>query len=238
MLRQFGVPVSRAGRTVILTPAPLRATSIRVPGDISSAAFPLVAALVAARAEVTVIGVGVNPTRTGLLDALEAMGAEIDVRPEPLATARAEPAAALAVRACPLRGTKVSGPLIPRLIDEVPVLTVAALTAQGSTEIADAAELRVKESDRIAAIAREFGKMGARISERPDGMLIEGGTRLRGAAVDSGGDHRMAMALAVAALGAEGETVIEDTACVATSFPGFADLLNTLAGGEAVTVLA
>lgn len=237
MLRQFGVPVSRAGRTVTLTPAPLRATPIRVPGDLSSAAFPLVAALVAARADVTVSGVGVNPTRTGLLDVLEAMGAAIDVRPEPLAAAGAEPVAGLAARACPLRGTKVSGPLIPRLIDEVPVLTVAALTAAGSTEIADAAELRVKESDRIAAIAREFGKMGARISERPDGMLIEGGTRLRGARVDSGGDHRMAMALAVAALGAEGETVIEDTACVATSFPGFAELLNTLAGGEAVTVL-
>lgn len=238
MLRQFGVPVSRAGRTVTLTPAPPRATSIRVPGDISSAAFPLVAALVAAHADVTVSGVGVNPTRTGLLDVLEAMGAGIDARPEPLAAAGAEPVAALTVRPCPLRGTKVSGPLIPRLIDEIPVITVAALAAQGSTEIGDAAELRVKESDRIAAIAREFGKMGARIGERPDGMLIEGGARLRGATVDSGGDHRMAMALAVAALGAEGETVIEDTSCVATSFPGFAEVINTLAGGEAVTVLA
>jgi 3-phosphoshikimate 1-carboxyvinyltransferase len=132
----------------------------------------------------------------------------------------------------------VAGSLIPRLIDEVPALAVLAATARGATEIRDAAELRVKESDRIAAVKRELAKMGVLIEERPDGMVIPGGQRFRGAHVASGGDHRMAMALAVAGLVAEGETVIEDVACVQTSFPTFVDLVNTLAGGPAMTVTA
>ena len=126
--------------------------------------------------------------------------------------------------------------LVPRLMDEIPVLAVGAAVARGTTRIRDAAELRVKESDRIAALMRELGKMGARLTERQDGLDIEGPSRLRGAHVASGGDHRLAMALAVAGLVADGKTVIDDTACIATSFPEFVDLLNTLAGGEAVTV--
>jgi 3-phosphoshikimate 1-carboxyvinyltransferase len=134
--------------------------------------------------------------------------------------------------------TTVAGSLIPRLIDEVPVLAVLAAVARGATSVTDATELRVKESDRIAAIKRELGKMGVRIDERPDGIVIPGGQRFRGAHVSSGGDHRMAMALAVAGLVADGETVVEDVECVQTSFPTFVELVNTLASGPAVTVSA
>jgi len=182
---------------------------------------------------VCVRDVGVNPTRTGLLDALEAMGARIGRSGE---SDEGEPTASLTVEAGALRGTAVDGALVPRLIDEVPALGVAAAVASGVTTIGDAAELRVKESDRIAALAAELGRLGAQIREKPDGLRIEGGRRLRGARVASGGDHRMAMALVVAGLVAEGETVIEDTACVGTSFPGFVETINALAGEAVVTV--
>jgi len=238
MLRAFGARVERPDPlTVTLYPGPLRGTAVQVPGDISSAAFVLVAGLLVAEARVTVRRVGVNPTRTGLLDVLAAMRA-------PLTTAAhggppegaGEPMATLGVSPAPLSATTVAGALIPRLIDEIPALAVLAATARGTTEIRDAAELRVKESDRIAMLARELGTMGVRVEERPDGMAIPGGQRFRGARVASGGDHRMAMALAVAGLVAEGETVVEDAACVQTSFPTFVDTLNALAGGEAITV--
>jgi 3-phosphoshikimate 1-carboxyvinyltransferase len=178
--------------------------------------------------------VGVNPTRTGILDALEAMGARMQTAD---AADDGEPTASLTVTAEALKATTIGGALlIPRLIDEIPVLAVAAAAAAGVTVVQDARELRVKESDRIAAIARELVKMGAAIEERPDGMSITGGRRLHGAALSSGGDHRMAMALTVAALIAEGETIIDDVACVATSFPTFAETINTLAGTTAIEV--
>jgi 3-phosphoshikimate 1-carboxyvinyltransferase len=237
MLRAFGVRLERAERTVTLHPGPLRATAVQVPGDISSAAFLLVAGVLVREARVTIAGVGVNPTRTGLLDVLAAMGVTVS-RTAVDGAADGERIASLTVESAEPVGTPVAGPLIPRLIDEVPALAVLAATARGATEIRDAAELRVKESDRIAAVKRELAKMGVRIEERPDGMVIPGGQRFRGAHVASGGDHRMAMALAVAGLVAEGETVIEDVACVQTSFPTFVDLVNTLAGGPAVTVTA
>jgi len=228
MLRRFGVRVTTAERTVRLVPGPLRATSVAVPGDISSAAFLLVAGAIVAEARVTLHRVGVNPTRTGVLDVLEAMGARVAT--DRLAD-EGEPTASLTVTSGALRPTEIGGAaLIPRLIDEVPVLAVLAAIAPGVTVVRDARELRVKESDRIAAVARELGKMGAAIEERPDGMAIAGGRRLHGARVASGGDHRVAMALAVAALVADGETLVDDVACVATSFPGFADVLNALAG--------
>jgi 3-phosphoshikimate 1-carboxyvinyltransferase len=237
MLRAFGARLERRDRSVTLHPGPLRATAVQVPGDISSAAFLLVAGAIVPDARVTVTGVGVNPTRTGLLDVLAAMripvgSAAADVAPE------GERIAALSVESAEPVATTVAGPLIPRLIDEIPVLAVLAATARGVTEIRDAGELRVKESDRIAALQRELGKMGVRVEERPDGMVVPGGQRFRGAHVASGGDHRMAMALAVAALVAEGETVIDDVECVQTSFPTFVDLVNALAGGPAVTVHA
>jgi 3-phosphoshikimate 1-carboxyvinyltransferase len=135
-----------------------------------------------------------------------------------------------------LKGASIGGALIPRLIDEIPVLAIAAARARGVTTVGDAAELRVKESDRIVALARELGKMGVVVRERPDGMTIEGPQRFQGARVASGGDHRVAMALVVAGLVADGDTIVEDTACVATSFPQFAAMMNALAGTDAVTV--
>ena len=235
MLARFGARITREGRRVTLTPsaAGLRGTTVRVPGDISSAAFLLVAGAVVGDGRVTVRDVGVNPTRTGLLDVLAAMGARIG---RSGASDEGEPTASLTVEAAALQGTPVGGPLIPRLIDEVPALAVAAVVANGVTTIADAAELRVKESDRIAVLAGELGRLGARVREAPDGLVLEGGRRLRGARVASGGDHRMAMALTVAGLVADGETVVEDTACVGTSFPGFVETINALAGEAVVTV--
>jgi 3-phosphoshikimate 1-carboxyvinyltransferase len=237
MLAGFGARLDVAPGRVTLSPgARLTGQPIAVPGDISSAAFFLVAAAIVGEAQVTVRHVGVNPTRTGVLDVLAAMGAW--VRAEAPSAGGGEPASDLIVTSGPLSATEIGGPLIPRLIDEVPVLAVAACVASGTTRVRDAAELRVKESDRIAAVATELGKMGARIRETPDGLEIQGGTRLTGARVRSGGDHRMAMALAVAGLVADGPTLIEDTDCIATSFPGFADLLNRLAGGTPVAVAA
>ena len=234
MLRRFGARLESGERTVTLTPGALRATTVVVPGDISSAAFLLVAGAVVSEASVTLHRVGVNPTRTGILDVLEAMGAR--VASERLAD-EGEPTASLTVTSGPLRAADIGGArLIPRLIDEVPILAVAAAVAPGVTVVRDATELRVKESDRIAAIARELGKMGARIEERPDGMAITGGHRLHGAHVASGGDHRMAMALAIAALIADGESVIDDTDCVNTSFPQFTETINALAGRPAITL--
>jgi 3-phosphoshikimate 1-carboxyvinyltransferase len=236
MLRRFGARLETGERTVTLTPGPLRATSVVVPGDISSAAFLLVAGAIVPDARVTLHRVGVNPTRTGVLDVLEAMGARIATG-QP--ADEGEPTASLTVTSSALRATEIAGArLIPRLIDEVPILAVAAAVTPGVTLVRDATELRVKESDRAAAIARELGKLGGRIAERPDGMAITGGGRLRGATVNSGGDHRMAMALAVAGLVAEGETVIDDVECVNTSFPSFPTIINDLAGVAAITVEA
>lgn len=203
----------------------LRAFQINIPGDFSAAAFFLVAACVHPRAEIVVRNVGLNPTRTGLLTVLEDMGAEIQVYPEGVSAG--EPYGVIRARSSSLRGTKIGGPLIPRLIDEIPVLAVAAAVAQGHTIIQDAAELKVKESDRITTLAVELRKMGAKIETLPDGMVLEGGT-LHGAVVDSHGDHRLAMALAVAGLIATGETVIRGAECMAVSYPGFMSDLEAL----------
>jgi len=173
-----------------------------------------------------------NPTRTGLLDALREMGA--DVRVAELAS-EGEPTATLTVRSSRLRGVRVEGSRVPRLIDELPVLAVAAAAAEGVTEVSGARELRVKESDRVSTLTSELGKLGVWIEEREDGFVIRGGARLSGARVSSYGDHRIAMALAIAGLRAEGETVIEDTACIATSFPDFVSTLRTLTGDACVT---
>ncbi len=236
MLGGFGARLSVDDRTVTLTPgAELRGQGLAVPGDISSAAFLLVAGTIAAGAEITVSGVGVNETRSGLLDALESMGAPVGLS-RPLMAA-GEPVADLTARYSTLRGTTIGGAMIPRLVDEVPVLALAACLAEGRTRITDAAELRVKESDRIRSTAAQLAKLGARMTETPDGLEIEGVARLRGARVQSGGDHRMAMALVVAGLVAEGETIVEDTECIGTSFPGFLETVNTLAGAPCVEAL-
>lgn len=234
LLELFGASLTRDGRTATVMPGPLRPAAVAIPGDVSSAAFLLVAALLVPEGHVTVEGVGLNPTRTGVLDVLRAMGATLDVAPE--ATSDREPRGRLTARSSALQATEIAGSLIPRVLDEIPILAVAAATAHGRTEIRDAAELRVKESDRLAVLARELGRMGVAVAERPDGLVVEGPARWRGAVVQSQGDHRMAMALAVAGLVAAGETVVEDAGCIATSFPTFPDVLNALAGGPVVAV--
>ncbi len=227
MLRAMGARVDVDGFRVTLTPGvPLRPLDLTVPGDPSTAAFVLVAALLAAEGDVRVTGVGVNPTRTGLLDILAAMGGPVICERERLEGG--EPVADLLVRRAALRGTEVGGDLIVRAIDEFPVLMVAATQAAGETVVRDAAELRVKETDRIAVMAAELRKLGAAIEERPDGFRIVGPQRLRGAVVQGHDDHRVAMALAVAGLVADGETVIEDAACAHDSFPGFVETMQAL----------
>lgn len=227
MLAAMGAPIGTAGLTVTLSATTsLSPLSISVPGDISSAAFLLVAAALVPGSKTTIENVGVNATRTGLLGVLEAMGADIT-----LSDAREtgnEAVADITVRASQLRGTEIYGDTVVRMIDEFPVLAVAATQAHGSTYVRDAAELRVKETDRIATIIAELRALGAHIEPRRDGFVVEGPTQLRGGAVDSHGDHRLAMALAVAGLVASGETCVQNTDCIDDSFPGFDSLLAQL----------
>jgi 3-phosphoshikimate 1-carboxyvinyltransferase len=269
----------------------LQSIDVDIPGDISSAAFPLVAALIAPDAQITLEAVGVNPTRTGLLDVLEAMGADLTFRFKERAARLGqetfgeqervrlgqetfgeqervrlgqetfgerervrlgqetfgerervrfgqetfgerenefEPRADIRVQSSTLIGVEVGGETIVRMIDEFPILAVAATQAQGMTLVRDAAELRVKETDRIATVVEGLRGLGAEIEARPDGFVVQGPTPLRGAVVNSYGDHRVAMALAIAGLVAEGETVIEDAACIRDSFPGFVTMMQSL----------
>jgi 3-phosphoshikimate 1-carboxyvinyltransferase len=230
MLGAFGAEVGRDGLTTRLRgPAALRGATVRVPGDLSSAAYFLVAAALVPGSEVAVTDVGVNPTRAGVLDILRMMGAQVDIRD--LRDEGGEPVGTVVIHAGRLRGTTIEGDLIPRAIDELPVLAVAAALAEGETLIRDAAELRVKESDRVEILARELGRLGARVKPQPDGLAIVGGQQLRGGRVASGGDHRIAMALAVAGLRADGPVTIDDPDCIDTSFPGFADVLRRATGG-------
>lgn len=227
MLRAMGVQVEQDGcRVAVHAPLALRACSIEVPGDISSAAFFLAAGAIVTGSELTVKNVGINPTRDGVLEVLRAMGADItctNVRDA------AEPVADLTVRASALHGTEIGGPLIPRLIDELPVLAVAAAFAEGETVIRDAQELKVKESNRIAAMVAELTRAGVDCTETADGMVIRGG-RPRGAAFETYRDHRIAMSMAVLALGAAGESEILDPGVVSISYPGFFDTLRQIGG--------
>ena len=219
-------PISNITGITLRGDTELSSLDIVVPGDISSAAYFIAAACLVPGSEVTIEGVGVNHTRTGFLDALREMGADILV--ENQQEVSGEPVADVAVRAGGLRGIEVRGDKVPRMIDEFPILAVVASQAQGTTVVGDANELRVKETDRIANIAVELRKLGARIEERPDGFVVEGPTRLVGAQVNSHGDHRLAMSLAIAGLAAEGETAIEGAECIADSFPGFEETLRDL----------
>ncbi|MFB8797984.1 MAG: 3-phosphoshikimate 1-carboxyvinyltransferase [Microcoleus sp.] len=228
MLRAFGaqLTVDPYTRSVTVTgPAQLQGQNVIVPGDISSAAFWLVAAAIVPGSELVVENVGVNPTRTGILAALEMMGADIQLQNQRLAAG--EPVADILVRnSSQLRGCTIAGDLIPRLIDEIPILAVAATFASGTTIIRDAAELRVKESDRLAVTAAELNRMGAQITELPDGLEITGGTPLTGTDVDSYTDHRIAMSLAIAALNAIGTTTIHRAEAAAISYPDFTATLQ------------
>ena len=227
MLAAMGAEVDVQGLDVTVAPASsLHPLSLRIPGDISSAAFLLVAGLLLAGSRVTVEGVGINPTRTGLLDVLRSMGASVTVENE--RHEEGEWVADLTMRASELTGVEIGGDTVVRMIDEFPVLAVAATQARGVTVVRDAQELRVKETDRIAAIVTALRKMGAEIEPQPDGFLVSGPTPLHGATVDSLGDHRLAMALAVAGLVADKEVVVRHADCIADSFPGFEELLRSL----------
>ncbi len=222
MLKALGADLSVDPETHSVTvtgPTPLKGQQITVPGDISSAAFWLVAASVVPGSELRIDNVGVNPTRTGILDALLMMGADVEL--ENGRQIAGEPIADLCVRYSPLKACEISGDLTLRLIDEIPIITVAALFARGTTVIQDAGELRVKESDRLTIIAKQLNRMGAKITEQPEGLEISGGTHLSGTEVDSHGDHRIAMSLAVAALRASGTTTICQATAANVSYPSF-----------------
>lgn len=226
MLQMFGVKVEReAGRIRAVPPTHLQSPmSLRVPGDFSSAAFIVVAALLVSGSEVCIEQVGLNPTRTGLLDVLVEMGARIRI--EQAREESGESVADVVVHGeAALHGTEIAGDVAPRMIDEFPVLAVAATQAAGETQVRDAQELRMKETDRIAALVRELRKMGAQIEEHSDGFTIAGPTPLHGARVSAHNDHRLAMSLAVAGLIARGETCIQGWGCVKDSFPRFEETL-------------
>lgn len=228
MLRYFGVPVEVSGTRVSVSPGvEFSGTELEIPSDISSAAFFIVAALVNPGSEIVVKNVGLNPLRTGVLDILREMGADISV--ENRRECCGEPVGDLIARHGALGAVRIEGESVSRAIDELPVISVAACFAEGETVISGAGELRVKETDRISAMTDELSKLGADISETPDGMIINGTGELRGARCESRGDHRVAMSLAVAATRARGETVIGDAGCVSISFPEFFPLFETLA---------
>jgi 3-phosphoshikimate 1-carboxyvinyltransferase len=227
MLLSMGAELARSGPLITLKPPrELSPLSLAVPGDASSAAFLLVAAAITPGSELTLRGVGTNPTRSGLMETLRDMGAALAV--ENRRESAGEPVADLRLGQRPLSAVSCGGPELVSMIDEIPILAVAATQARGRTVIWDAGELRVKETDRIAATAAELGKLGADITPTADGLIIVGPTRLRGAPVKSHGDHRLAMALTVAGLAAEGETTIDGTEVTADSFPGFAATLQSL----------
>lgn len=228
MLQAMGVKVTSEGSVATLAPpvAPPKAIDVRVPGDISSAAYWLVLGAIHPDARVRIRETGVNPTRTGIIDVLLKMGARLKVENERVINN--EPVADLLVESSQLTAADIGGDLVPRLIDEVPVLAVAACLARGTTVIKDAAELRVKETDRIALLVAELSKMGADVEELPDGIIIKGGGKLNGARCSSHGDHRMAMALGVAGAVADGGTLIEDAEVVDISYPGFWQELERL----------
>ena len=228
MLRYFGASVeSFSGGVRLKGGGQLFGRDIAVPGDISSAAFFMVAALIVPDSDLLIRGVGVNPTRTGVIDILQAMGGDLELlnpREE-----SGEPVADLRIRSSRLKAVEISGELVPRAIDEFPAICVAASLAEGTTVVTGASELRVKETDRIAAMAANLRLAGVEVEETPDGMRITGTDRLKGCAADSFGDHRIAMSMLVAGLAAEGETSVSDVECIATSFPGFLELLQRVA---------
>lgn len=227
LLRWLGVDLRvDEGAITLHPPRQLPPFFLRIPGDLSSAAFLLVAACLTPGSVVTVEDVGLNPTRTGLLDVLRAMGAEVGV--EQTHAAGPEPVGAITARASRLDGVEIAGSTVVRMIDEFPVLAVAATQAHGRTVVRDAAELRVKESDRIAAIVSELRHLGARIEPLPDGFVVEGPFPLRGGVVDSHGDHRLAMALAIAGLVAQEPVTIRGAEWIEDSFPGFVDRLKEI----------
>ena len=227
MLRFMGASLSSDGRTVSIQPEPrLKGKKIRIPGDISSAAYFIAAGLLVPNSEILLKNVGINTTRSGMLNVCRDMGADLTLLNED--TSGPEPVADLLVKSSSLHGTVIEGDLIPALIDELPILAVLAAFAQGTTTIRDAAELKVKESDRIASVSENLRRMGADVTPTEDGMILHGGKPLHGATIETGLDHRIAMSFSVAALAAEGDTKIPDADCVSISYPEFYQDLASL----------
>jgi 3-phosphoshikimate 1-carboxyvinyltransferase len=235
MLDLLGGSCKKQGDRIILDPSQhLTAKDMFIPGDISSAAYFLVLGAISPKAHIQLEKVGLNPTRTGILDVLEQMHAQVQISDEKIISN--EPMGSVKIEQSQLAGTTISGSLIPRVIDEIPVIAVAATQASGITNVRDARELRVKETDRLKAIAGELEKMGADIKEYDDGLTIAGPSRLIGTVVNSHGDHRIAMSLAVAGLIAEGETVIQNAECINISFPEFIHCLEQMCKKERVLI--
>ncbi len=227
MIKYLGGKILIEGTKVSITSdQDLKGREIIVPGDISSAAFFMAAGILVPDSHLVLLNVGINPTRTGILDALQMMGVEIGVLNK--RGGEWEPSADLVIKSSPLKAAEFAGDLIPRIIDEIPVLAVLATQAEGETVIRDARELRVKESDRIKTTTQVLTQMGANITELDDGMVIKGPVKLKGALVESFGDHRIAMSMAVAGLIASGETNIFNTDCINTSFPEFSELMDSI----------
>ncbi|MQY56336.1 MAG: 3-phosphoshikimate 1-carboxyvinyltransferase [Dehalococcoidia bacterium] len=229
LLKQMGAKLKSDGNFISLSPLlnPLAPMSFRIPGDISAAAYFLVAGAIHPNARIVLKNCGINPTRTGIIDVLLAMGAKLRVENERMEVG--EPLADIIVESSELKGVEIGGDIIPRLIDEIPVLAVAGCVARGKTVIRGAGELRVKESDRIATVSRELSRLGAKIGPLPDGMVIYGGKPLLGAEVDSHLDHRLAMSLAIAGLIAKEGTTINHAQVVQVSYPAFWQDLQNLA---------
>jgi len=230
LLKTMGAEIEVAADTITLSPSRLNAVDLVIPGDISSAAFWLVAGAVHPQASIRLLNTGINPTRSGILDVLRSMGADLIVCNEFLSDG--EPVADLEVHSSALTGVEIGGGLIPRLIDEIPLIALAGAVARGRTVVRNAQELRVKETDRISATVRELLKMGAEVEELPDGMVIYGGKKLRGSSCDSHGDHRLAMMLGIAALIAEGQTEIDNAEVADVSYPTFWQDLENLSSGR------
>lgn len=227
MLQAFGVSVVRDGLTVSVEGGQkLTGRAISVPGDISSAAFLIAAVMVVPGSSLLIENVGINPSRTGIIDVVKAMGGSLELLNERVVNE--EPVADLLVTHSDLHGIEIAGDIIPRLIDEIPVIAVMATQAKGKTVIRDAEELKVKETDRIATVVSQLSKFGGRVTPTEDGMIIEGETPLTGAVIDSMGDHRIGMAMAIAGLAATGETGIENEEAIDVSFPGFHELLTRI----------
>lgn len=227
MIRQFGGELETDGQTIrIKGGQKLTGTEIHVPGDISSAAFFLVAGAIVPGSEISLKNVGLNPTRTGIIDVMQRMGA--DIRIEPYENGSAEPAGDITIRTSELKGTVIAGDLIPRLIDEIPVIALLATQAEGETVIKDAEELKVKETNRIDTVVNELSKLGADIAATDDGMIIRGKSRLSGGTVSSHGDHRIGMMLAVAAAISSGDVHLHQKEAISVSYPTFFEHFDSL----------
>ena len=230
MMRHMGADVDINGLTVSVQASNLTATNVRVPGDISSAAFWMVAGAAHPNASIRLNNVGMNPSRTGVIEVLRSMGATL--RMENVIEDESEPAADIIVESSDLRGVEIGGDIIPQVIDEIPVLALAAARAKGETVIRDAEELRVKESDRITATVTGLARLGVDVDETEDGMVIRGGNKLRGANVNSFGDHRIAMTMGIAGTIADGETTVDGADAADVSYPTFWSTLESVSGSS------